>query len=631
MNPNPDLPMLDNSSSSTTDLGTTFFLPIVWQRPNKATETRIAVTAFIEAVLEVPEPFSLAFVMRAGRDRKLTAGYLVETATSEQSETLAELLRSISNALVSWQELGEPLKTAWVDASSNSYTLKESDGAGRRIFNHRSAPWTVARELPTDTSLRVDLISNTSTETQTAGVDCRVTIQGEGLSASLIASLLASDVPGRTRLQAELLRGGDAPTQVMDLSMVSHLVSAPSRVEAAWPESPVTTSKELLQHINEATPPHAAFFGGSGLGKTTLLEHLIDEGFRQGRTTVVLCPHGDLAERAASLAKRHQVAVDAIDFSSSAPVPQWNLTKPPEGISERQWANNLVSILRAVWWDAPDEWFGPVWRRAMRVACRLLVEDPERFHSVTELLDVLRPENKDRWLEVAKAIGDPGLLSEVVDVWDSISRDRESHMGTYLVSKLEPFVSNEHIRAICGTTKNSFSLENIRKGRSLIISAPAGVLGDEGSNLILSTALSQLWDLQRQQLGDRAEVDIYLDEAQRVPTQVPIQMLTEARKFGVRLRMAAQNPGILDAKLRDAVLTNCGAVGTFRLGAAEASILEPLYPVSSVGRLARLPKFDVAITFGDSELTGTTGGAIVEAPDGRDLQQIHRIVNAEFR
>jgi hypothetical protein len=70
---------------------------------------------------------------------------------------------------------------------------------------------------------------------------------------------------------------------------------------------------------------------------------------------------------------------------------------------------------------------------------------------------------------------------------------------------------------------------------------------------------------------------LYLDEFQNFATESFIEMLSEVPKYKLRLIMAHQFLDQLTKELRAAVFGNVGCFLTFRIGVADAQVLEKQY------------------------------------------------------
>lgn len=94
--------------------------------------------------------------------------------------------------------------------------------------------------------------------------------------------------------------------------------------------------------------------------------------------------------------------------------------------------------------------------------------------------------------------------------------------------------------------------------------------------------------------SDRRDFYLYLDEFQSFTTLSLATMLSELRKYRVGLILAHQYLSQLDPQVRDAILGNAGTIVSFRLGLADAEILEKeFYPEFVAGDLIGLPNYNI--------------------------------------
>ncbi|WP_420436023.1 hypothetical protein [Candidatus Poriferisocius sp.] len=353
------------------------------------------------------------------------------------------------------------------------------------------------------------------------------------------------------------------------------------------------------------------------------MEHLVSASFEVGNTVVVICPHGDLATRAATIADAHQVHFSAADFSDHEHPPRWNLCEPPTGVTPTQWAAELVHIIRAAWSDMPKEYFGPVWDKNMRVGLTVLTRDPRGPHPLSKLASVLLPPIQDEWVKALGRICDSHLERELHELHRAATNDSEGSWWTWCTSKLEPFTADDRMKRVIDHCTSTIDLTRVLDGESLIVSAPASALGDQGANLMMGTILNQLWHFARLRTNPGQTIDLFVDEVHRIPPKVLSELLAEGRKFGIRLRLTTQSPNQLAPEARNAALNNSGAVGTFRTGPSEAQFLEPMFPTISPGTLNRLSRHWLAITDGEDELIGPTIPPSVDPDDRSAIHAAH--------
>ena len=612
-------------SDKPTDNATSVLLPIEWQSFDRAQECKIAVEAWLEASLSSSALMTLAFALSASRNEGFHGGLVVSTLDPDSTQEAARLLKATATSLNTWQGLGDPMVWQTPEFGANTFDLTVAQGLGRQIFNHNSAPWELARQQDQPTTMLVELRGLDTSAGQPL-VRCTISLTGHGPTSEMIATLLAADVPGEVRLEAvpRGLPSDQPPELALPLSMAAHLVSSPARIPGGWPAHPVQQPSKLLEMVDLATPPHAAVFGGSGQGKTTFMEHLVQSSLDAGNTVVIICPHGDLAQRGATLAQRHGISFAAVDFADLDNPPRWNLCIPPPGVASTQWAAELIPIVRAAWSDMPEEYFGPVWAKNMRVGLSVLTRDPLGPHPLSDLASVMLPPLEARWAQALDRIDDHVLYRELEELHRAAERDSEGRWGMWATSKLEAFTAHDRVRQVIDHRTSSIDLTRVVDGEPLIVSAPASALGDPGASLLVGTMLTQLWHLIRQREHQEPTIDIFVDEVHRIPPHTLNELLAEGRKFGVRLRLATQSPHQLEATTRDAILNNAGTVGTFRIGPREAQLLDPLFLATPIGTLNRLPRHCVAITDGELEFVGPTPPPIVDPDDQTALKSAHQ-------
>ena len=94
----------------------------------------------------------------------------------------------------------------------------------------------------------------------------------------------------------------------------------------------------------------------------------------------------------------------------------------------------------------------------------------------------------------------------------------------------------------------------------------------------------------------RRDFYMYLDEFQSFTTLSLANMLSELRKYRVGLILAHQYLSQLDLQIRDAILGNVGTMIAFRLGLADAEILETEFrPEISALDLISLPNYHIYV------------------------------------
>lgn len=346
---------------------------------------------------------------------------------------------------------------------------------------------------------------------------------------------------------------------------------------------------------------HVYVIGGTGNGKTTMLQYGIVQDIQSGKGVAVIDPHGDMALELLKHIPKERIK-DVIYFNPDDidhPLAM-NLLEIPEGLTgsalEREKdrvTESVISVLRKIFSD--DDSGGHrieyVLRNAIQTA--LTTEDPTIF-TIFELLtnDTYRKKItnalpagtlKNFW---QNEIGKAGAMQRV----------KMSHGVT---SKIGRFEFSPSTKRVMGRAKSTIDFDDIlSSGKILICDFSKGNLGEDTSELFGTAVLAklQIAALRRTRISQdkREPFYLYVDEFQNFATMPFVQMLSEARKYKLFLTMAEQSTAQQDEqRLVQIILANVGTVISFRTGSpADEQLVLPLFkPYIEEGEIANLPSF----------------------------------------
>jgi type IV secretory pathway TraG/TraD family ATPase VirD4 len=105
---------------------------------------------------------------------------------------------------------------------------------------------------------------------------------------------------------------------------------------------------------------------------------------------------------------------------------------------------------------------------------------------------------------------------------------------------------------------------------------------------------------------ERRPVNVYIDEFQNFVSDNVASMLSEARKFGLRMNLANQTLSQLNAggghqNLLETVLGNVGNMIVFRLGVPDAERLKPFLKPFTPEQMQDLPNFHALVRILDEK------------------------------
>ena len=383
----------------------------------------------------------------------------------------------------------------------------------------------------------------------------------------------------------------------------------------------------LIGLSEEERKRHVYIVGGTGTGKTTLLKYMIVQDIKAGRGVAVIDPHGDLATDLLNYIPKRRVK-DLIYFNPADykhPIGI-NLLQLPEGLqgdklehAKDMRTEAMVSVLRKVF-RSDSEDIGHrieyVLRNTIQTAFTIM--EPNLF-TIFKLLNDPRYNQ-----QVIRALQDPYLKM----FW----RNEIGRAGAFQKVKMQAGVTTKIGRFIFSTSvKKAFNQISedcldfdalINKKKILICNFSRGLIGEDASQLFSTTVLAKIQLAALEQVtkkeARRKPLYLYVDEFQHFATQSFIEMLSEARKYGLNLIMSqqsAQQQG--NHKLTEILLANVGTLITFRTGSpADSNLLTPLYsPFIEKSDLSNMPSYQFCIKVTALKAEPPTSGITKLTPD----------------
>lgn len=336
----------------------------------------------------------------------------------------------------------------------------------------------------------------------------------------------------------------------------------------------------------EARAKHLYLIGGTGMGKTTLIENFVRQDVIEGRGFVSIEPHGDVSESIArfiaslwaqrdrkgkiGIAKR-TVIVEPFNLNA---IVGFNPLEVSENASVYPCVLELTQAFKAKWQDM----WGPRMAELLRATLVVLVEKKLTLVEAPMLLtntrfrnslieDLENQEVKDYFIYRYNRLRE----------WDKV-KYREP-----VLNKITEFLTDKSIRYTIGQTGSSLNFRQLMdESKWVILNLCKGKL--KLNSLLLGglfLAKLQMAGLSRADIPfeRRRPFYIYLDEFQNFISQDEAgdieTLLSEARKYGLSLILAHQNISQLNQKLLGTILGNVGTVVSFRLSYKDAAAIAP--------------------------------------------------------
>ena len=569
------------------------------------------------------------------------SGYVVSGMSSMGVRRLSVALSAALVSALPWLGVGRcTARRPWPSPGRMLCCFGSVDQPGRAV-SHAALPWITAAKVRGSWQLSLDVaLPIVAIETEGSQADdgagaeegsaadslarimtaaaarggrssdvavmCSMTLSGAGSGASgdAIAALIAADTAGPRGLTKLDTSAGQAGLPVaMPIELVSHVMATPARVGALLPERPTIAAGSLFERI-EATPvPHILVTGATGQGKSTTLAHIADRAMRHGQPVVVFDIHtGEQTDRAADSAQRHAqpylyARFGAPGFQGDAQAG-FRFQDPPAGVDAEAHIDMLVSTLRDAAYEEKIPWdhMGTVGTKAARTNWSLCVYDPLRQYLPGDVARLQDPSQSDFRRALLERIGSAKLTRILErEILPMVSKSDADNAAVWMSSKFDAF-DKPLFRALASGEHGRLPIdEAIARGTSLFIHAPAAELGEQGARLLISMLVQRIYDaIIRLNTGHC--YTMFLDEWQKYCSSRIRIMLTEGRKFGVRICAANQNLSQLSSDMRDAILSNTGAILCYRIGPNDARLLDGVFPAITTYRMQTLPRHTMAVT-----------------------------------
>ena len=374
---------------------------------------------------------------------------------------------------------------------------------------------------------------------------------------------------------------------------------------------------------------HIYVIGGTGNGKTTMLQYQIVQDMQNGKGLAVVDPHGDMAETLLQHVPPERVS-DIVYFNPDDleyPIGL-NLLELTLGLSGNELlrekdviTESVVSVFRKIFSeeDTGGHRIEYVLRNTIQTA--LTVPDATLF-TVFDLL------NDPKYRKaIIKKLEDKNLINFWKNELGKAGDMQKVKMSAGITAKIGRFLFSASARQVLEQPKSTIDFDDIiNNGKILICNFSKGLIGEDTSELFGITVLAklQLASLRRARLRqqERRAFYLYVDEFQNFATQSFVQMLSESRKYKLFMTMAEQSTSQQkDQKMIDIILANVGTVICFRTGnPQDERLLLPLFsPYIEEGEISNLPSYSfyakLSAVRAQEPLSGQT---LLLADDGSD-------------
>lgn len=374
----------------------------------------------------------------------------------------------------------------------------------------------------------------------------------------------------------------------------------------------------------ESRDRHTYIVGGTGTGKSTLLLRMIREDMERGEGVILVDPHGDLyrqAMNAVPAARKNDLF--HLDPADPGKPPGLNILDIPDSPLRRRHAGLLIDGLFRFFseiWDMKQvagPMFEMYFRNTLLLMCLKQPSEAERglqgdtpALNLAQFSRVMTDKDLRNWL--LKHCPDETVKAFWTNVAEKAGGEASlQNVAPYIISKVNGLVQGGYLSDLLKSGHNEFQLgQRMDRNGIILLNLNKGLIGSNECRLLGTILMMEIFaaGLQRSLVPekDRRPVNVYVDEFQNFVSDNAGTMLSEGRKFGLRLTLANQTLGQLAASpgqqnLLETVLGNVGNMILFRLGIPDAERLKLFLEPFSRQEMQELPNFHAMVRLLTSE------------------------------
>lgn len=339
---------------------------------------------------------------------------------------------------------------------------------------------------------------------------------------------------------------------------------------------------------------HILLIGKTGSGKTTLLRNIMVQFIADGVGFAFIDPHGDESDRLLNgippWRNNHVVHFNPSD--TEFPVALNLLAHAPPSVRHLV-ASGIVGAFKGIW----SQSWGPRMEYILYNAIAALLDCQN-----VSLLGVNRMLSDAAYRSwVVRQIKDPFIKDFWVSEYANYDERFQREAIAPVQNKLGQFLLTPVIRNILGQVKCKINFPFMMDhDRILVANLSKGKIGHDKANLLGSLLVAQ-FEVAAMRRADQPEHErrdftLIIDEFFNFTTDAFTSILSEARKYRLSLILAHQYIDQLSPAIRQAVFGNVGTVISFRVGYADAEILEREFGHEfSASTLAGLNQFEAVV------------------------------------
>ncbi|MFA5933198.1 MAG: DUF87 domain-containing protein [Microgenomates group bacterium] len=389
----------------------------------------------------------------------------------------------------------------------------------------------------------------------------------------------------------------------------------------------------------EERETHMYIIGRTGSGKTTMMFSMAKHDIEQGRGMAFLDPHGDAADDLISIIPENRlndlVFINPIDLKYPIGI---NILELTPGLDEDEAelekevvAEGVISLFRKVFSKEENtnaHRIEYILRNAIYTA--FTVENRTIF-TIYDLLN-----NPPFQKQVIAKLKDENLKNFWKFEFGRAGDYQVVKMTGGVTAKIGRFLFSPTAKRILEQPKSTINFDELMdSGKIIICNLSQGKLGEDTSRLLGITIMTKIQQaaLKRSNIPEnkRKPFYLYVDEFQNFATHSFTKMLSEGRKYKLRVTLAEQSTSQQDDRnIVNVILANVTTVVCFRTAnyVDEELMLNQFAPYVDKGEISNLPKYNFYIKVSALEPEEPFSGETIYTPLKKDDKKIEKLIES---
>lgn len=389
----------------------------------------------------------------------------------------------------------------------------------------------------------------------------------------------------------------------------------------------------------EERETHMYIIGRTGSGKTTMMFSMAKHDIEEGRGLAFLDPHGDVADDLISIIPKSRindlVFINPIDLKYPIGINILELTPGLEDdeaeLEKEIVCEGVISLFRKVFSkeeNANAHRIEYILRNTIYTA--FTVENRTIF-TVYDLLN-----NPPFQKQVIAKLKDENLKNFWKFEFGRAGDYQIVKMTGGVTAKIGRFLFSPTAKRILEQPKSTINFDELmNSGKIIICNLSQGKLGEDTSRLLGTTIMTKIQQaaLKRSNIPEnkRKPFYLYVDEFQNFATHSFTKMLSEGRKYKLRVTIAEQSTSQQDDRnIVNVILANVTTVVCFRSAnyIDEELMLNQFAPYVTRGEIANLPKYNFYIKVSALEPEEAYSGETIYIPVKKDIKKFEKLIEA---